>query len=157
MSSPAYEMPKHKNADPLHPPGRWLIFSFGTPHNVWPPPSYYQRFHSSTVVVINYFLVVVVSFLTPDIMVKRLCSKYYFVLNYVSRNVVKKVNVGLGQIAFLKELDKTKTFQRDSWYNSAYCCSRKCMEIDFKGSSFCRIYLFILCANLQFPLVILFC
>ena len=52
-------------------------------------------------VVINYF-VVVVSFLTPDIMVKLLCSKYYFVLNYVSRNVVKKVNRGVRTDCFVK-------------------------------------------------------
>ena len=60
-------------------------------------------------VVINYF-VVVVSFLTPDIMVKLLCSKYYFVLNYVSRNVVKKVNRGVRTDCFVKGIRSNKNF-----------------------------------------------
>ena len=73
---------------------------------------------------------------------------------------MKKVNRGVRTDAFLNKLDKTKTFQRrfyllihDTTVHIA--AVKNAWKLILKVAHF--VALFILRANLQFPLVILFC
>lgn len=63
----------------------------------------------------------------------------------------------------LKELDKTKTFQRERSYLLIHdttvhiAAVKNAWKLILKVAHFVAFIYSILCANLQFPLVILFC